>query len=130
MLYRIVIEAHGDDPRAIKEDLAMALERAAPARVLEIEPVYEAFLVVDATTGQNGLNQAKVFNEAAKISGVILTKLDGSSKGGIVLSISNTLGIPVKLYGYGEKPEDFDVFNIDNYLYSIFNGVLFEEDTE
>ena len=92
---------------------------------------HEAFLVIDATTGQNGLNQAKVFNEVAKVSGVILTKLDGSSKGGVVLSISNTLGIPVKMYGFGEKAEDFDNFDIDSYLYSIFNGVLFEEsDTE
>ena len=88
---------------------------------------HEAFLVIDATTGQNGLNQAKVFNEVAKVSGVILTKLDGSSKGGVVLSISNTLGIPVKMYGFGEKAEDFDNFDIDSYLYSIFNGVLFEE---
>ena len=91
---------------------------------------HEAFLVVDATTGQNGLNQAKVFNEVAKITGVILTKLDGSSKGGIVLSISNALDIPVKLYGFGEKAEDFDTFDIDNYLYSIFNGVLFNEEDE
>ncbi len=89
---------------------------------------HEAFLVIDATTGQNGLNQAKVFNEAAKITGVILTKLDGSSKGGVVLSISNTLGIPVKLYGFGETKDDFDYFNIDSYLYSIFKGVLFEEE--
>ena len=88
---------------------------------------HETFLVIDATTGQNGLNQAKVFNEAAKITGVILTKLDGSSKGGIVLAISNSLGVPVKLYGFGEKKEDFQEFDIDSYLYSIFNGILFEE---
>jgi len=89
---------------------------------------HEAFLVVDATTGQNGLNQAKVFNEVAKITGVILTKLDGSSKGGIVMSISNALEVPVKLYGFGENKEDFEKFDIDSYLYSIFKGVLFEEE--
>lgn len=90
----------------------------------------ESFLVIDATTGQNGLTQAKVFNEAAKITGIILTKLDGSSKGGIVLSINHSLGIPIKLYGFGEKKEDFDYFDIDSYLYSIFDGVLFEGDKE
>ena len=91
---------------------------------------HEAFLVVDATTGQNGLNQAKVFNEVAKVTGCILTKLDGSSKGGIVMSISHALSIPVKLYGFGEKQEDFDRFDIDSYLYSIFKGILFEDDLE
>ena len=89
---------------------------------------HETLLVIDSTTGQNGLNQAKVFNEAAKLTGVVLTKLDGTSKGGIVLSISHSLKIPVKLYGYGEKKEDFSEFNIDSYLYSIFNGVLFSEE--
>ena len=113
-----------------KINLMKELEKIYKVIGREVEGApHEAFLVVDATTGQNGLNQAKVFNEVAKITGVILTKLDGSSKGGIVLSISNSLGIPVKLYGYGEKAEDFDVFNIDNYLYSIFNGVLFEEES-
>lgn len=88
---------------------------------------HESLLVIDATTGQNGLTQAKVFNEACKLSGVVLTKLDGTSKGGIVLSINHNLNIPVKLYGFGEKVEDFDNFSINSYLYSIFDGVLFED---
>ncbi|MCB9498582.1 MAG: signal recognition particle-docking protein FtsY [Bacillales bacterium] len=88
----------------------------------------ESFLVIDATTGQNGLNQAKVFFESAKITGIILTKLDGSAKGGIVLSINNALKIPVKLYGSGEKASDIDFFDIDAFLYSIFSGILTEEE--
>jgi len=89
---------------------------------------HETFLVIDSTTGQNGVNQAKVFNEAAKITGIILTKLDGSSKGGIALSISNTLGVPVKLYGSGEKETDIEVFDLNEYLFSIFNGILIDEE--
>lgn len=111
-----------------KVNLMKELEKIYKVIGREVEGApHEAFLVIDATTGQNGLNQAKIFNEAAKISGVILTKLDGSSKGGIVLSISNSLGIPVKLYGFGETKEAFQNFDIDSYLYSIFNGVLFED---
>ena len=88
---------------------------------------HESLLVIDATTGQNGLNQAKVFSEAAKISGIILTKLDGSSKGGITLAINHSLNIPIKLYGYGEKMEDIEVFDVESYLYNLFEGILFEE---
>ncbi len=88
----------------------------------------ESFLVIDATTGQNGLNQARVFFESAKITGIILTKLDGSAKGGIVLSINNALKIPVKLYGSGEKASDIDFFDIDTFLYSIFSDILTEEE--
>ena len=88
----------------------------------------ESFLVIDATTGQNGLNQAKVFNEVAPITGIILTKLDGTSKGGIALSINHSLNIPIKLYGYGEKAEDLDYFDVENYLYALFEGILFEEE--
>ena len=88
---------------------------------------HESLLVIDATTGQNGLNQAKVFSEVAKISGIVLTKLDGSSKGGITLSINHSLNIPIKLYGFGEKMEDIDTFDVESYLFNLFNGILFEE---
>lgn len=71
---------------------------------------HETFLVLDATTGQNGLNQAKVFTEIAEVSGVVLTKLDGTAKGGIVLAIKDSLKIPVKWVGVGEKLEDFRPF--------------------
>lgn len=74
------------------------------------EAPHETFLVLDATTGQNGLNQAKVFTEIAEVSGVVLTKLDGTAKGGIVLAIKDSLKIPVKWVGVGEKLEDFRPF--------------------
>ena len=76
-------------------------------RVADREPghVTEVLLVLDATTGQNGLAQAKEFTEAVEVTGVVLTKLDGSAKGGIVFAIQSELGIPVKLVGLGEKAE-------------------------
>ncbi len=72
---------------------------------------HETLLSIDATTGQNGLRQAKVFAEAAEVDGVVLTKLDGTAKGGIVLAIADELGIPVKLIGTGEKLEDLRPFD-------------------
>lgn len=82
--------------------------------------VYETYLVIDATTGQNGLSQAKIFNEVAKISGIVLTKLDGTAKGGIVLAIRNVLGIPISFVGLGEKITDLDYFDIEDYIYGLF----------
>ena len=80
----------------------------------------ETLLVVDATTGQNGMSQAKAFKEATEVSGVILTKLDGTSKGGIVLAIRNEMGIPIKYIGLGEGLEDLEPFDIEQYLYGLF----------
>ena len=77
---------------------------------------HEVFLVVDATTGSNALSQAKEFNKATKLTGLIVTKMDGSGKGGIVASIANELGIPTKFIGLGEEVEDFKSFNTDEYL--------------
>jgi fused signal recognition particle receptor len=71
---------------------------------------HETLLTVDATTGQNGLRQARLFSEAVEVSGLVLTKLDGTAKGGIALAIANELGIPVKLIGVGEKLEDLRPF--------------------
>ena len=82
--------------------------------------VYERYLVVDATTGQNGLNQAKIFKEATDVTGIILTKLDGTAKGGIVLAIRNELGIPISFVGLGEKITDLDYFDIEDYIYGLF----------
>lgn len=82
--------------------------------------VYETYLVIDATTGQNGLSQAKIFSEAASISGIVLTKLDGTAKGGIVLAIRNELGIPISFVGLGEKITDIDYFDIEDYIYGLF----------
>jgi fused signal recognition particle receptor len=76
---------------------------------------HETLLVVDATTGQNGLQQARLFGEAVSVSGVALTKLDGSAKGGVALAIAHELGLPVKLVGVGERIEDLRPFDPDDY---------------
>lgn len=86
-------------------------ELAKVKRVIEKQsPIDEVLLVLDATTGQNGLAQAKVFAEAVNITGVVLTKLDGTAKGGIVVAVQRTLGVPVKLVGLGEGPDDLAPF--------------------
>jgi len=87
---------------------------------------HETLLVIDATTGQNGMSQAKAFKEATDVTGVILTKLDGTSKGGIVLAIRHELGIPIKYVGLGEGVDDLEVFDIEQYLYGLFAD-FFEE---
>jgi fused signal recognition particle receptor len=76
---------------------------------------HETLMTVDATTGQNGLRQAKLFGEAVDVSGIVLTKLDGTAKGGIALAIANELGIPVKLIGIGEQLEDLRPFDADEF---------------
>jgi fused signal recognition particle receptor len=81
-------------------------------RVIEkLGPVDETLLVLDATTGQNGLTQARVFTEVVEVTGVVLTKLDGTAKGGIVISVQRELGIPVKLVGLGEGADDLAPFD-------------------
>ena len=72
---------------------------------------HQTLLVIDATTGQNGLQQARLFTEAAHVTGIILTKLDGSAKGGIVVAIAHELGLPVRYVGVGEKLEDILPFD-------------------
>ena len=91
-------------------------------RVVEREwggPPDELLLVIDATTGQNGLSQAKLFHEAVPLTGVVLTKLDGTAKGGIVLAIAAELGLPVKLIGIGEGIDDLRDFDADEFLRAI-----------
>jgi len=103
-------------------------ELAKIKRIIEREipgAPHETLLVLDATTGQNGLSQAKAFFEATQISGTILTKLDGTAKGGIVLAIRNEFNIPIKFIGLGEKLEDLEVFDIEQYIYGLFAD-LFE----
>ena len=86
-------------------------------RVVEkVAPVSEVLLVVDATTGQNGLSQAKIFSEAVSLTGLILTKTDGSAKGGIALSIESELGIAIKFIGSGEASGDWSAFEPDRYI--------------
>ena len=80
-------------------------------RVVERQgPVDETLLVLDATTGQNGLTQARVFTEVVDVTGIVLTKLDGTARGGIVISVQRELGVPVKLVGLGEGADDLAPF--------------------
>lgn len=86
-------------------------------RVIEKQtPVTEVLLVLDATTGQNGLIQARVFSEAVAVTGIVLTKLDGSAKGGIVVAVQRELGVPVKLVGLGEGPDDLTPFTPEAFV--------------
>ena len=84
---------------------------------------HETLLVLDATTGQNGISQAKSFKEITNITGIVLTKLDGTAKGGIVLAIKESTGIPVKFIGLGENKEDLRTFDIEKYIYGLFKGM-------
>ncbi len=92
------------------------------AREIEGAP-HNTWLVLDATTGQNGLSQAEVFADSTKLSGIILTKMDGTAKGGIVIAIKHKLHLPVYFIGLGEHPEDLRPFDLDSYLYSISQGL-------
>jgi fused signal recognition particle receptor len=81
---------------------------------------HEVLLVIDATTGQNGINQAKVFAEATNVTGIFLSKLDGTARGGIVIAIREQLAIPVKLVGVGERPEDVEPFDPGQFIEAMF----------
>ena len=87
------------------------------------EAPHETLLTIDATTGQNGISQAKSFKEITDITGIILTKLDGTAKGGIVIAIKEEIGIPVKFVGLGEKEEDLKTFDIEKYIYGLFKDL-------
>ena len=82
----------------------------------DTEEPSETFLIIDATTGQNAIQQAKVFKEAIDITGIVITKLDGSAKGGAVVAICKELKIPIKLIGVGEKIEDLQPFDVNAYV--------------
>ena len=84
---------------------------------------HETLLVVDATTGQNGISQAKAFSEVTDITGIVLTKLDGTAKGGIVLAIKEEVNIPVKYVGLGEGSDDLETFDIEKYIYGLFKDL-------
>ena len=85
---------------------------------------HETLLVIDATTGQNGIMHAKAFKEITNITGIVLTKLDGTAKGGIVLAIKEEVNIPVKFVGLGEKMTDLIAFDIENYIYGLFKDLM------
>lgn len=144
----IVKSTQGSDPGAVVFDtLAAAQSRGADIAIIdtagrlhnknnlmkELEKIhhiikkklgdqkYESILVIDGTTGQNALNQAKVFNEVTELTGFIITKLDGTAKGGIVFSISEELKKPIKFIGVGEKIEDLRKFEAKEYIQAIFD---------
>ena len=81
--------------------------------------VKESLLIIDATTGQNGVRQARSFYDVTSLTGIIITKMDGTSKGGIILAIRDELGIPVRFIGLGEKVDDLQPFDLEKYLYSL-----------
>jgi len=108
-----------------KVNLMKELEKVK--RVIEREipgAPHEVLLVLDATTGQNAMVQAKTFKEATDVSGIVLTKLDGTAKGGIVLAIRNELKIPVKFVGLGEKMDDLQQFDAEQYVYGLFADLV------
>ncbi len=151
----IVKQEAGGDPAAVVYDgIAAARSRGADVVIIdtagrlhtqvnlmrELEKVrrviekqmpgapHETLLVLDATTGQNGLRQAQEFKQAVDVTGVVLTKLDGTAKGGIVVAIHETLGIPIKLVGVGEKLEDLRPFEPDAFARAIFGGGEADDD--
>ncbi|WP_226578694.1 signal recognition particle-docking protein FtsY [Halobacillus litoralis] len=100
------------------------IEREAPGAP------HEVLLVLDATTGQNAMSQAKIFSEATDVSGIVLSKLDGTAKGGIVLAIRNELDIPVKLVGLGEKVTDLETFDAHAFVYGLFADMIEDYEDE
>lgn len=90
---------------------------------------HEVLMVLDATTGQNALSQAKLFGEKSGVTGLVLTKLDGTAKGGIVIAIRQELNLPVKLVGLGEKMEDLQAFDSEQFVHALFAGLIKEEET-
>lgn len=104
--------------------ISRVIERELPDASKEI------LLVLDATTGQNAVNQAKDFKEAAGITGIVLTKLDGTAKGGVVLAINNELDVPVKFVGVGEKIEDLQPFDADAFASALFDAKVPDDDKD
>lgn len=100
------------------EKIKRVIQRECPGAPQEV------LLVLDATTGQNALNQAKLFRQASDVTGIVLTKLDGTAKGGIVLGIRHELNLPVKLVGLGEKINDLQTFDADAFLYGLFSELF------
>ena len=111
-----------------KTNLMMELEKINRVikKVINRSPD-ETLLVIDATTGQNGISQAKAFKEITDLTGIILTKLDGTAKGGIVLAIKEEVDLPVKYIGLGETAKDLQEFDIEKYIYSLFKDFMEEE---
>lgn len=94
----------------------------------EIDTSIDCFLIIDATTGQNGVLQAKAFKDLIDVDGIVITKMDGTSKGGIILAIKDELNIPVKFIGLGEKMEDLEEFDLNKYLYGLCKELIYEDE--
>ncbi len=109
----VIKQKEGSDPAAVVYD-AISAAKARKAEFL---------IVLDATTGQNAVNQAREFKNAAGITGIVLTKLDGTAKGGVVLSIKEELGVPVKFIGVGEQMDDLQPFDADDFAKALFTKV-------
>ncbi|MBD8003990.1 signal recognition particle-docking protein FtsY [Bacillus norwichensis] len=147
----VIKQAEGSDPAAVMYDAVQAAksrqvdillcdtagrlqnkvnlmnELEKIKRVIEREipgAPHEVLLVLDATTGQNALIQAKTFKEATDVSGIVLSKLDGTAKGGIVLAIRNEMNIPVKFVGLGEQMDDLQIFDPEKYVYGLFSDAI------
>ena len=103
------------------EKVKKVIEREVPGAP------HEVLLVLDATTGQNAMSQAKTFGQSTDVTGIVLTKLDGTAKGGIVLAIRHELDIPVKFVGLGEKMDDLQQFDAEQFVYGLFKDILEEE---
>jgi fused signal recognition particle receptor len=88
----------------------------------QVDAPHETLLVLDATTGQNGLQQARIFKEATDINGIVLTKLDGTAKGGVIISIQEELGVPVKYVGVGEEVDDLQRFEPERFVEALFEN--------
>jgi len=106
-----------------KQNLMNELSKITRVIKKEIDAPIECFLVIDATTGQNGVLQAKAFKDLVDVTGIVITKMDGTSKGGIILAIRQELGIPVRFIGFGEKINDFEEFDLEKYLYGLCSGL-------
>ncbi|WP_368504036.1 signal recognition particle-docking protein FtsY [Alkalihalophilus sp. As8PL] len=106
------------------EKVKRVIEREVPSAP------HEVLLVLDATTGQNAMSQAKTFGKSTDVSGIVLTKLDGTAKGGIVLAIRRELDIPVKFVGLGEKVDDLQPFQADQFVYGLFKDILEEQEDQ
>ncbi|MFX4056891.1 MAG: signal recognition particle-docking protein FtsY [Spiroplasma sp. hy2] len=95
-----------------------------------LDAPHETLLVIDGVTGQNGISQAKNFSEVTDVSGIVLTKMDGTAKGGVVLAIKDQLNIPVKLIGLGEQPTDLQEFDIEQYIYNLTKDLFNKDEVE
>ena len=119
-----------DTAGRLQNKINLMNELAKISRVISKEipnAPHEAFLIIDATTGQNGVVQAKQFLDCIKLTGIVITKMDGTSKGGIILAIRDELGVPVRFIGLGEKMTDLEEFDLDKYLYGLCLGDKIDE---